>query len=88
MCSTEMSRRSTRSVTKGSSFPDDDAASTSSTGSTGHISYKESPTRCGSPQYIRYRVCMCIYGSEADTNAFLQDLQEEVRSQERRQRFP
>uniref|UniRef100_A0A671S512 SUN domain-containing protein 2-like n=1 Tax=Sinocyclocheilus anshuiensis TaxID=1608454 RepID=A0A671S512_9TELE len=41
-----MSRRSTRLVPKGlSSFPDDDAASTSSTGSTGHISYKESPTR-------------------------------------------
>lgn len=40
-----MSRRSTRSVTKPTSFPDDDAASTSSTGSTGHISYKESPTR-------------------------------------------
>lgn len=40
-----MSRRSTRSVTKPTSFPDDDAASTSSTGSTGHISYKESPIR-------------------------------------------
>ncbi|XP_067316409.1 SUN domain-containing protein 2 [Pseudorasbora parva] len=40
-----MSRRSTRLVSKGTSFPDDDAASTSSTGSTGHISYKESPTR-------------------------------------------
>ncbi|XP_048054931.1 SUN domain-containing protein 2 isoform X2 [Megalobrama amblycephala] len=39
-----MSRRSTRLV-KGPSFPDDDAASTSSTGSTGHVSYKESPTR-------------------------------------------
>uniref|UniRef100_A0A673MBT0 SUN domain-containing protein 2-like n=1 Tax=Sinocyclocheilus rhinocerous TaxID=307959 RepID=A0A673MBT0_9TELE len=44
--SESMSRRSTRLVPKGpSSFPDDDAASTSSTGSTGHISYKESPTR-------------------------------------------
>ncbi|RXN09176.1 SUN domain-containing 2-like protein [Labeo rohita] len=41
----EMSRRSTRLVTKGTPVPDDDAASTSSTGSTGHISYKESPTR-------------------------------------------
>ncbi|XP_043098466.1 SUN domain-containing protein 2 [Puntigrus tetrazona] len=40
-----MSRRSTRLVTKGTSLLDDDAASTSSTGSTGHISYKESPTR-------------------------------------------
>uniref|UniRef100_A0A8C2A0H9 Si:dkey-92f12.2 n=1 Tax=Cyprinus carpio TaxID=7962 RepID=A0A8C2A0H9_CYPCA len=40
-----MSRRSTRFVSKGPSLPDDDAASTSSTGSTGHISYKESPTR-------------------------------------------
>ncbi|XP_016085846.1 LOW QUALITY PROTEIN: SUN domain-containing protein 2-like [Sinocyclocheilus grahami] len=40
-----MSRRSTRLVSKEPSFPDDDAASTSSTGSTGHITYKESPTR-------------------------------------------
>ncbi|XP_016395902.1 SUN domain-containing protein 2-like [Sinocyclocheilus rhinocerous] len=40
-----MSRRSTRLVSKETSFPDDDAASTSSTGSTGHITYKESPTR-------------------------------------------
>ncbi|KAK2889511.1 hypothetical protein Q8A67_014886 [Cirrhinus molitorella] len=40
-----MSRRSTRSANKGTSYHDDDAASTSSTGSTGHISYKESPTR-------------------------------------------
>ncbi|XP_026068900.1 SUN domain-containing protein 2-like [Carassius auratus] len=41
-----MSRRSTRVVYKGpSSVPDDDAASTSSTGSTGRISYKESPIR-------------------------------------------
>ncbi|XP_026121571.1 SUN domain-containing protein 2-like isoform X1 [Carassius auratus] len=41
----EMSRRSTRLVTKEPSIPDDDAASTSSTGSTGLISYKESPNR-------------------------------------------
>ncbi|XP_059426138.1 SUN domain-containing protein 2-like isoform X2 [Carassius carassius] len=40
-----MSRRSTRLVTKEPSIPDDDAVSTSSTGSTGHISYKESPNR-------------------------------------------
>ncbi|XP_026121572.1 SUN domain-containing protein 2-like isoform X2 [Carassius auratus] len=40
-----MSRRSTRLVTKEPSIPDDDAASTSSTGSTGLISYKESPNR-------------------------------------------
>lgn len=41
-----MSRRSSRLVTKGTPLPyDDDAASTSSTGSTGHVSYKESPVR-------------------------------------------
>ncbi|XP_052414417.1 SUN domain-containing protein 2-like [Carassius gibelio] len=40
-----MSRRSTRLVTKEPSIPDDDAASTSSTGSTSLISYKESPNR-------------------------------------------
>ncbi|KAG1963115.1 SUN domain-containing protein 2 [Pimephales promelas] len=40
-----MSRRSTRLGSKGTTFPDDDAASTSSTETTGHVSYKESPTR-------------------------------------------
>ncbi|KAA0712691.1 SUN domain-containing protein 2 [Triplophysa tibetana] len=40
-----MSRRSSRLVPKGTSLLDDDAASTSSTGSTGHVSYKESPVR-------------------------------------------
>lgn len=93
MCSsTVMSRRSTRLGSKGTTFPDDDAASTSSTETTGHVSYKESPTRCvcmcWSSQYIRYIVCMCINGSEPETDAFLQDLQEEDRSQEHRQCFP
>ncbi|XP_063058471.1 SUN domain-containing protein 2-like isoform X2 [Engraulis encrasicolus] len=37
------SRRSTRSVAK--DLPDDDAASTSSTGSTGQVSYRETPVR-------------------------------------------
>ncbi|KAI7807400.1 SUN domain-containing protein 2 [Triplophysa rosa] len=40
-----MSRRSSRLVSKGTSLLDDDAASTSSTGSAGHVSYKESPVR-------------------------------------------
>ncbi|XP_051567506.1 SUN domain-containing protein 2-like [Myxocyprinus asiaticus] len=41
-----MSRRSSRLVSKGtSSLPDDDAASTSSTETTGQMSYKESPVR-------------------------------------------
>ncbi|TRY89352.1 hypothetical protein DNTS_015292 [Danionella cerebrum] len=40
-----MSRRSTRLVSKVTSFPDDDAASNSSAGSTSNITYKESPTR-------------------------------------------
>ncbi|XDV35392.1 hypothetical protein PO909_005352 [Leuciscus waleckii] len=40
-----MSRRSTRLGPKGTTFPDDDAASTSSTETNGHVSYKESPTR-------------------------------------------
>ncbi|XP_062404454.1 SUN domain-containing protein 2 isoform X2 [Sardina pilchardus] len=39
----EMSRRSTRSGNK--DLPDDDAASTSSTGSTGQVSYRETPVR-------------------------------------------
>ncbi|KAL2087042.1 hypothetical protein ACEWY4_018101 [Coilia grayii] len=39
----EMSRRSARLVTK--DLPDDDAASTSSTGSTGQVSYRETPVR-------------------------------------------
>ncbi|KAI4874935.1 hypothetical protein NFI96_025553 [Prochilodus magdalenae] len=40
-----MSRRSARLVTSGYYPHDDDAASTSSTGSTGQISYRESPVR-------------------------------------------
>nr|XP_023670343.1 SUN domain-containing protein 2 [Paramormyrops kingsleyae] len=40
-----MSRRSSRLVTTGYYQADDDAASTSSTGSTGQISYRESPLR-------------------------------------------
>ncbi|XP_076151209.1 SUN domain-containing protein 2 isoform X1 [Alosa pseudoharengus] len=39
----EMSRRSARLGTK--DLPDDDAASTSSTGSTGQVSYRETPVR-------------------------------------------
>lgn len=48
-----MSRRSSRLVSKGTSLLDDDAASTSSTGSTGHVSYKESPIRIFKKRSIR-----------------------------------